>query len=215
MGALTGRLLQKWPCIAAGSLLLTCVQQCLETELRTKISWWQQHRQPLFRNSFLADVLKIMTLSGGITTQRRKVLWKWREQLSKINWVALCNPQLQVSEEAPASYVRNQRCRSDTTNWTCCFYPRAAEPVTSSVTGQTGHYTPLSCPHNPRCRLCTPWTDASLERATAGFNTLVWLSERACARGNHRGGANDTLGHLPAYLKEGLLKETSGSLIRV
>lgn len=38
----------------------------------TAISQRQQHRQPLFRNSFLADVLKMMILSAGITRQRRK-----------------------------------------------------------------------------------------------------------------------------------------------
>lgn len=86
-----------------------------------------------------------------------------REKLSKINWDARGHPQPQVSEEAPASSVRNQRWRSDTTDGTCCFYP--PEPATSSGTGQPGHCRPLSCPHSHRCHCCTPRTDGSLERA--------------------------------------------------
>lgn len=49
----------------------------------------------------------------------------------------------------------------------------------------------------------------------AGFNTLIWFLERACARGNHRGGAKNILGHLPACLKGELLQEMSESLIHV
>lgn len=53
------------------------------------------------------------------------------------------------------------------------------------------------------------------EGVTAEVNTLIWFLERACAQGNHRGGAKNILGHLPACLKGELLQEMSESLIRV
>lgn len=131
------------------------------------------------------------------------MLWKWRESGSAGLTEALAAIPSPESRRKP----RHPTCktRSDTTNRT-----RAAEPAGDRA-DRSLHATVLS--PQPSVPPVYPSNRRQPGEGTAaGLVTLLWLSERARARGNCQGGAKDILGHLPACIKGELLKETSGSM---